>query len=146
MKIETTLSLEGGERYLIDTEFNQALNLVGWQDHDKDFQDIRTRDIDLLDEVARDQFRSIKAVRKIRGGQFSMEDIERADRFIRSLAAKNLASAEAGGVFLDPHLDATFSDGVRSSAQLAIRKLESFRETLQEFIAETTGEPVLSDP
>lgn len=136
MKIQTMIMLGGGEKYIIN-RLNEALNLVGWHED-------RNREFPALNDMTKDEQRlydEIKALRRVRSDQFSMQDVKLSERYIRRKAAELVEKADAGGVFGDAKLDSIHSDGVRSSAQLGLRRLQSFLDQLQEYIDEYNGVP-----
>jgi hypothetical protein len=135
MKVQEMIMLESDEKHIIK-DFEEALNLIGWHrerdiESGPNYKDMTTEQRQLHDEI--------KSCRRIRSDQFSMEDVERASRYIKRKADELMQRANAGDVFTDPKIDAVFSDGVRSGAQLALRKLKSFRDYLDEYRAEYDG-------
>lgn len=129
MKIQTTIMLGRDERHIIRW-VEEACNLVGWH-RDKEHDWPNTKD---MTNDEKRTFDEIKSVRRIRSDQFAMEDVERAERYIKRKAAELMTRADEGGVFGDPALDAIFSDGVRASTSLALRRWDGFRDQLHEFI------------
>ena len=117
MKIQTMIMLGSEERHILKL-VEESLNLVGWH---------RERNDDLPE---------IKAARRLRSDQFSMNDVALVGKYIQRKADEILARANEGGIFSDPKTDATFIEGMRSTAALALRKWSDFHDQLHEYLHE----------
>lgn len=139
MKIQTMIML-GHEGPPVLRHLESAMNLVGAREEMARFGNMRTNEIADLPPGDLIRFHEIKSLRRMLGDQFSNDDVQNGETLIRRLAQDLIAKADAGGVFLDPKLDAVFSDGVRSNSTLALRELDTFLTRLRELINEYHGD------
>jgi hypothetical protein len=134
MKIQTTIMLDGNEKHILKF-FQEALNLIGWQDDDTvALRNTTAKNLDHLTAEGQKVWHDMKAIRKIRpclqaqppcDGYTILHDEHLPTRIGR-----------VGGVFADQQTDKGFCDGVRSSARLAIRQLDNFLDGLKEAMSD----------
>lgn len=142
MRIQTMIMLEGSERALLG-RLQTALNLVGYHSDSgvyerlaKEHKEKRLKDFD------RHVFEDLKAVRRVRSDMFSLEDLDRVKSYItrKAQGKKNMAQQppfDEEYLRAMPNANIDWQNGMRATADLALRELAYFSEEFSELLHET---------